>query len=105
MLFRSRIDEEKATVSKMIVLYCKKKHHQKEMCSTCRELHDYAMLRLTKCQFGNKKTVCAKCPVHCYKPEKRQQIREIMIYAGPLMLLYHPWLAVLHTYRSLMSKT
>jgi hypothetical protein len=104
MLFRSRIEEEKVTVSKMIALYCKKKHRQKKLCSSCQALHDYAMQRLDRCVFGNEKTVCAKCLVHCYKPDRREEIREVMIFAGPQMLLYHPWLALLHTYRSFTSK-
>lgn len=104
MIFRTRIEEEKATVKKMIALYCRKKHHQKALCTECMELDEYAMKRLDKCQFGNMKTVCAKCPVHCYKPDRKEQIREVMIFAGPQMLLYHPWLAILHTYRSLISK-
>ncbi len=99
MRSRSRIDEEKVTVSRMIALYCRKKHRQKELCTSCKELHDYAMQRLDRCTFGNNKTICAKCPVHCYKPERREQIREVMVYAGPKMLLYYPWLALLHTYR------
>ena len=102
---RSRIDEEKLTVSKMIALYCRKKHHQKELCSYCKELRNYAMQRLDKCIFGNTKTVCAKCTVHCYKSDRRDQIREIMIYAGPKMLIYHPGLALLHIFRSLTSKS
>ena len=104
MLFRSRIEEEKVTVSRMIGLYCKKRHHQKKLCTNCQDLHDYAMQRLDKCVFGNKKTVCAKCPVHCYKHDRREEIREVMIFGGPQMLLYHPWLALLHTYRSLSGK-
>lgn len=103
-MFRSRIEEEKATVSKMISLYCRKKHHQKELCQDCNDLHAYAMQRLDRCMFGNNKTVCAKCPKHCYKPDRKEQIRTVMIYAGPKMLLYHPWLAMLHTYRSMTSR-
>jgi len=104
MLFRSRIEEEKVTVSRMIALYCKKKHRQKKLCTNCQDLHDYAMQRLDKCVFGNEKTVCAKCPVHCYKHDRREEIREVMIFGGPQMLLYHPWLALLHTYRSFSGK-
>jgi hypothetical protein len=103
MLFRNRIEEEKITVTRMIALYCRKKHHRVDLCTECAELHAYAMQRLEKCIFGNKKTICAECPVHCYKPDRREQIREIMKFSGPLMMLYHPWLALLHTYRNLRS--
>jgi hypothetical protein len=39
---------------------------------------------------------CAKCPVHCYRPELRERIRAVMRYAGPRMLFRHPRLAILH---------
>lgn len=38
----------------------------------------------------------ANCKVHCYKPEVREQIRQVMRFSGPRMLLYHPVLAVWH---------
>ena len=50
-------------------------------------------LRLAKCPYQEDKTTCAKCPVHCYKPSRREQIRAVMRYAGPRMLLRHPRLA------------
>ena len=42
------------------------------------------------------KTFCANCKVHCYKPEMREQIRQVMRFSGPRMLLYHPFLAIWH---------
>ncbi len=41
-----------------------------------------------------KKTFCANCKVHCYKPQMREQIRQVMRFSGPRMLLYHPVLAI-----------
>jgi hypothetical protein len=101
MAERSRIREEKATVSKMIRLYCQKKHSGKELCESCSQIHEYAMQRLEKCRFGENKPVCGKCPVHCYKPDMRKEIRKIMRVAGPWMIVYHPWDAFLHTYRKM----
>lgn len=46
--------------------------------------------------YGNNKPTCAKCPVHCYNARRREQIRQVMRYAGPRMLIYHPRLAILH---------
>ena len=37
-------------------------------------LLDYAAIRLERCRFGMEKPVCAKCPVHCYQPARREQI-------------------------------
>jgi hypothetical protein len=34
--------------------------------------------------------------VHCYQREIRAQVREVMRYAGPRMLLRHPILAITH---------
>ncbi len=66
------------------------------LCPACRELLEYAGLRLEKCPWGDAKPTCAKCPIHCYKPEMRARIREVMRYAGPRMLLRHPLMGLRH---------
>ena len=45
---------------------------------------------------GTGKPTCSKCPVHCYKPEMRDRIREVMRYAGPRMYKRHPILTFFH---------
>ena len=67
-----------------------------QICPVCQELLDYARLRSEKCPFMKEKTFCANCKVHCYKPEVREQIRQVMRFSGPRMLIYHPVLAVWH---------
>jgi hypothetical protein len=92
-----RIEREKRTVTAMIHLYCQDQHHTREgLCAECSSLQDYAMRRLERCPFQEGKTTCAKCAVHCYKMEMREQIRVVMRYAGPRMLWKHPMLAVQH---------
>ncbi len=91
-----RIEREKHTVELMIRLYCKKKEGNKELCNDCQELLEYADKRLSHCRFGNEKTTCRKCPVHCYKPEMRERIRQVMRFAGPRMMLYQPIEALRH---------
>jgi hypothetical protein len=54
------------------------------------------MHRIDKCPFQAEKPTCANCPIHCYKKDRREEVREVMRYAGPRMLLRHPVLAVLH---------
>ena len=66
------------------------------MCSQCRELLAYAEARLERCPFGLEKPTCSKCPIHCYKPDMREEIREVMSYAGPRMLKKHPVLGIRH---------
>lgn len=53
-------------------------------------------MRLERCPFQEGKTTCARCPIHCYKPEERNLIRSVMRFAGPRMLYRHPWLAFRH---------
>ena len=112
----NRIDWEKRTVRHMIELWCRKNHGGqacremgsrgsgqvshggsgegshggKGLCGECRELLEYSLARLEHCKFGNTKTKCHKCPVHCYRPDMREKIRTVMRFSGPRMLLYHP---------------
>ena len=91
---RSRIEREKHTVRQMIGLYCRQRHHSGSLCPECLRLLEYAERRLESCPFQEGKTVCAKCPVHCYKPDMRERIKEVMRYSGPRMLWRHPVAAV-----------
>lgn len=94
-------EREKKVVSLMIRLYCRKKHHAKScLCEECGKLEEYARLRSDKCPFMETKTFCSNCKVHCYKPEMREKIREVMRFSGPRMVLYHPVLAIRHVVES-----
>jgi predicted amidophosphoribosyltransferase len=89
---------EYKTIEAMIGLYCRDLHGAKnnQLCVACGELLAYAKARLDKCPYQEQKPVCAKCPIHCYKPEVRGKIRAVMRYAGPRMLKHHPVLAIRH---------
>ena len=91
-----RIEREKVVVGRMIAMYCRAHHGGGEMCAECRELLEYARKRLSLCPKGNAKTSCRKCLIHCYAPDKREQIRSVMRYAGPRMLFVHPVAAIRH---------
>ena len=95
----SRIAQEQRTVEQMIRLYCRKKEGNKELCPQCLELLEYARVRLSRCPFGEKKNTCRLCPIHCYKPAMKERMREVMRYAGPRMLLYHPAAALRHLWK------
>lgn len=99
----TRVQREKRTVSAMIDLYCRAHHPGADaLCAECGDLRDYALARLDRCPFGDGKPTCAKCPVHCYKPDMRDRIKEVMRYSGPRMLRRHPLLAVMHQIDSLL---
>lgn len=85
----------------MIDMFCRDHHPARRvddasLCDDCRSLHDYAMHRIEKCPYCPDKPTCANCAIHCYKPDRREQVREVMRYAGPRMLRRHPWLAIMH---------
>lgn len=99
-----RTAHELHTVELMIRLYCRHKEGNRELCPQCRELLEYASSRLARCPFQDNKPTCRLCKVHCYKPEKREQIRQVMRYAGPRMLLYYPADAIKHMAREIALK-
>ena len=80
----------------MIRLYCSRAEGNSELCTQCSELLTYAHTRLSRCRFGNHKTTCKACPVHCYRPDMRQRMCQVMRWAGPRMMLYHPVAAIRH---------
>ena len=102
---QSKREREKKIVSEMIALYCHKKHGTKgRICDDCAALDAYAQMRSDKCPFMETKTFCSNCRVHCYKPEMREKIREVMRFSGPRMLTVHPMLAIKHVIESKREK-
>lgn len=82
----------------MITIRCRDLHDGKRraLCPSCAELAAYAEHRLLLCPFGQGKPTCARCAVHCYRPEMRERVRQVMRHAGPKMLLRHPIDTLLH---------
>ena len=92
-----RMAREHKTITLMIDIYCKSYHRPEHgLCQDCRKLQDYANARLEKCPFQENKTTCVTCHVHCYEPEMREKIKNVMRYSGPRMLLRHPVLMLYH---------
>ncbi len=89
------IREELDTIARMLRIYCRGRHGGRALCPSCAELLAYAELRLSKCPH-DPKPACKDCPTHCYSPEKRGLMREVMRYAGPRMPLRHPLLTLKH---------
>jgi hypothetical protein len=89
---------ERETIAAMVRMYCRGHDHpgRAPLCADCAGLLRYATRRLERCVFGDAKPTCAHCVVHCYRADMREQIRRVMRWAGPRMLLRHPILAVSH---------
>ena len=99
----NRLAREYLTLRKMVAIYCADNHAgvSASPCPECRAFLYYAGQRLERCPYGDGKPTCARCPVHCYKRRQRRQARRIMRYAGPRMLLRHPWLTLRHSFDKL----
>ena len=98
-----RLKREHKTLVCMTAIYCEDHHGQArgQLCDSCTTLMSYAERRLAKCPYGQDKPTCAKCPIHCYKQQQRERVRQVMRYAGPRMPRRHPWMALVHVFDKL----
>ena len=96
---------EAAIMTQMIAIYCCGKGHPgrasarcdaSALCPDCRRLLAYALSRVEGCPRMDVKSFCSVCPVHCYSKDMRAQVREVMRYSGPRMLLHHPLMTLRH---------
>lgn len=75
----------------MIEIYCRKKHgHKGQLCEECSELLEYAHKRLSYCKFGENKSTCSRCPIHCYKKDMKIKVKDVMRFSGPRLIIYNP---------------
>ena len=101
----SAIEKEKETIRKMVEIFCWKKHgsNRGELCPDCELLLNYAFKRLELCPFGDEKPTCKKCPIHCYRPDMREKVKQVMKFSGPRLLIYDPIGWLLHEIKEKFS--
>ncbi len=101
----NRIQKEREIVKAMINLYCLKKHGcSEDLCKECFSLLQYSWRKLENCKYGNMKTSCNKCPIHCYNANMRQKIRDVMRFSGPRLLFYRPFDFFRHILGDIVNK-
>lgn len=91
-----KISSEKKLVSRMIHIYCRHREGNRDLCQSCAELLEYSESRLDRCPFGDGKTSCRNCRVHCYDAQMRRKIREVMRFSGPRIIFYAPLETICH---------
>lgn len=96
--------KEQEIVEKMIRIYCRKKHKSIELYEECQKLSDYTKQRTQHCPFIEVKTFCASCKVHCYKPQMRDKIKEVMKFSGKYLIFYYPKEVFLHIIDTIKHK-
>lgn len=98
---RTKISRKKSIVSLMIKLYCKKHHNAPNPpCDSCDELIDYSHQKIEKCPNIEANTACSNCKIKCYNQSRQEEIKKVMRYSGPRMILYHPIAAIKHLFYS-----
>lgn len=104
ILLKSRRNREKIIVKAMIEIYCYSIHQSNNiLCRDCQLLCDYSDKRLCSCVYGDKKPVCKNCPIHCYSPQMREKMRQVMRFSGPRMVYRKPLYTIIHTFDNLTS--
>ncbi|HRX86457.1 MAG TPA: nitrous oxide-stimulated promoter family protein [Phycisphaerae bacterium] len=56
------------------------------LCGDCRKLLAHALVKRTHCPY-DPKPMCKKCPTHCYAPQHREAMREVMRYSGRKLVM------------------
>ena len=79
-------EQEKQVVGLMIELYCHGHHGTcgHTLCPDCEALRNYADARVDHCPHMETKTFCSACKTHCYKPQMREAIRQVMRWTGTI---------------------
>ena len=110
-MHKMTVEDEIRLVDSMIDLYTEahRQHPSKsdESAPNMEALKAYTHKRIEQCRYRSgkqKKPFCNVCPIHCYKPEMRRQIRAVMRYSGPRMLFRHPVLSLQHLIGTIRSK-
>ncbi len=110
-----KLEQDLRVLARFIRVYCDRRHAEAAkapfalrgfdarslgrrppvICQSCRKLLSHALVKRSRCPL-DPKPACKHCPVHCYHPAYRQNIREVMRYSGRrlvlggrLDLLYH----------------
>lgn len=57
------------------------------LCPTCAEFVAYAVNKRLNCPLKADKPRCKRCRIHCYAPQQREMVRQIMAWSGRQMIL------------------
>lgn len=94
-------EKKKKTLNFMFDIY-KKSHPQRK--EDLDELKSYAFTRIDKCPNVEEGIYCNTCKIHCFKEDEKEEMRKIMKFSGPRMMIYHPILAMDHLISTIKYK-
>lgn len=58
------------------------------------EIKSYSLKRLDNCIHIGEDIFCGFCEIQCFGDKYKKEIRSIMRFSGPRMILYHPIMAI-----------
>ena len=104
---RNILEREKLTIRHMIGIHCRgHRHSASGFCADCSAILRYAYDRIEMCPFnGSAKPACGLCRTNCFTADMYRQFAQIMRYAGPRMMLYHPYLTMVHIWDAVRGKS
>ena len=104
---RNHIEREKLTIRHMVEIYCRgHRHFASGICVNRTSSLLYSYDRIEKCPFNcSQKPACGLCRTNCFTAKRYRQFRQIMRYAGPRMMLYHPYLTMVHIWDAVRGKS
>lgn len=93
------------TLRNLFGIYCRKNHAPEKgvLCSSCQSELKYAVHKTKICTEKDMGKTCSECRVHCFEPEHREKIREIMRFSGPRLMWSHPLLSMRYVFIKLHS--
>lgn len=108
-LFSAKYDRD--TLLGLFKIYCAHEHADKaegiendSLCPSCRVSLDYSLERTLTCKLKGSGQLCSSCPVHCFEPDQRENIRKIMRFSGPRLIWKSPLLAIRYVLLKLLFR-
>ncbi len=105
---RNKDAKDRATMEAIGCIYCRGNHDSAirgadGMCPECRNAIEATLERAAACPYGHESN-CEDCRTHCQRGEAQQEIKRIMRYAAPRMVVRHPLMTATYLKRKLRSK-
>lgn len=98
-------NSDQRTLEAMGHLYCRAHHAATNrdstgLCADCRNVVETTLQRTRACPHGHHHN-CEDCATKCHSEECAKQIRALMAYSAPRMLLKHPLMTLRYLSRKL----
>ena len=87
-------------IAKFTEVWCAGQHHNDrqpvtvhqglqpfKLCPDCTAFLQYAVKKRLCCPLEAEKPTCRRCRIHCYAPQQRALVKQIMAWSGKRMIL------------------